>query len=96
MSPRNQQVSQALNAARQFLMTLLHRAGTIAIGDEEVVLPTGLCTGEEVRVSQNGTRLRAHAAVRSGIPTGTVFLATGVAEDSANALTEPTVEVHKP
>jgi NADH-quinone oxidoreductase subunit G len=55
----------------------------------------GIRSGEEVRVSQNGTRLRAHAAVRSGIPAGTVFLATGVAEDSANLLTEPTVEVDK-
>ncbi|MFL5830426.1 MAG: NADH-quinone oxidoreductase subunit NuoG [Solirubrobacteraceae bacterium] len=55
----------------------------------------GIRSGEEVQVAQNGTSLRARAAVRSGIPTGTVFLATGVAEDSANALTEPTVEVGK-
>jgi hypothetical protein len=29
------------------------------------------------------------------VPEGTVFLAEGIAEDSANALTEPHVEVSK-
>jgi len=43
-----------------------------------------------------GTRLSATAVVRSGVPEGTVFLATGIAADSANALTEPTVEIRKP
>jgi hypothetical protein len=33
--------------------------------------------------------------VRSDIPPGTVFLATGIAADSANALTAPEVEVRK-
>jgi len=33
--------------------------------------------------------------VRSGVPEGTIFLATGIAVDSANTLTEPTVEVSK-
>jgi NADH-quinone oxidoreductase subunit G len=55
----------------------------------------GIASGEEIEVAQNGTRLRAAAAVRSGIPEGTVFLATGIADDSANALTEPEVEVRK-
>ncbi len=55
----------------------------------------GIVTGEMLEISQNGTRLRAKAAVRSGVPEGTVFLATGIAADSANALTEPDVEVHK-
>jgi NADH-quinone oxidoreductase subunit G len=41
------------------------------------------------------TRLSATAAVRSDIPPGTVFLATGIAAESANALTEPEVEVRK-
>jgi NADH-quinone oxidoreductase subunit G len=48
-----------------------------------------------VEVSQNGSRLEATAVVRSGIPEGTVFLATGIAKDSANALTDPHVEVRK-
>ena len=56
----------------------------------------GIVSGETIEVAQNGTRLRAKAAVRSGVPAGTIFLATGVAADSANALTEPEVEVRKP
>jgi NADH-quinone oxidoreductase subunit G len=55
----------------------------------------GIVPGELLEISQNRTRLRAKAAVRSGIPEGTVFLATGIAADSANALTEPDVEVRK-
>jgi NADH-quinone oxidoreductase subunit G len=52
-------------------------------------------SGDAVAVSQNGTRLSAEAHVRTGVPEGTVFLAEGIAEDSANALTEPHVEVSK-
>ena len=47
-------------------------------------------------MSQNGTRLKATAAVRTGVPAGTAFLAEGIATDSANALTEREVEVSKP
>jgi NADH-quinone oxidoreductase subunit G len=42
-----------------------------------------------------GTRLDAKVVVRSGITPGTVFLADGIATDSANSLTEPLVELHK-
>ncbi len=56
----------------------------------------GIASGDTIEVSQNGTRLSAAAVVRSGVPEGTVFLATGIAQDSANALTEPTVEISKP
>jgi formylmethanofuran dehydrogenase subunit D len=56
----------------------------------------GISSGDEIVVSQNGTRLNAAAVVRSGVPEGTIFLATGIAADSANALTEPDVEVRKP
>jgi NADH-quinone oxidoreductase subunit G len=55
----------------------------------------GVATGDQVTVSQNGTRLAARAAVRSSVPPGTVFIATGLARDSANRLTEDTVEVSK-
>jgi NADH-quinone oxidoreductase subunit G len=48
---------------------------------------------QPVTVAQNGTRLRAKAHVRTGVPAGSVFLAEGIANDSANALTESTVEV---
>jgi len=53
----------------------------------------GISSGERLQISQNGTTLHATAAVRSGVPEGTVFLATGIAQDSANALTEPFVTV---
>jgi NADH-quinone oxidoreductase subunit G len=55
----------------------------------------GIANGEAVEVAQNGTRLHGRAAVRTGVPIGTTFLAEGIASDSANALTEPIVEVRK-
>ena len=56
----------------------------------------GIEHGETVEVAQNGHRLRGTAAVRSGVPEGTAFLADGIASDSANELTEPVAEVRKP
>jgi NADH-quinone oxidoreductase subunit G len=55
----------------------------------------GIGHGEDVEVAQNGTTLHARAAVRTGIPPGVAFLAEGIAEDSANELTEPLVEVRR-
>jgi NADH-quinone oxidoreductase subunit G len=55
----------------------------------------GIASGDALTVASNGTRITATATVRSGIPPGTVFLATGIAQESANALTDPTVEVSK-
>jgi NADH-quinone oxidoreductase subunit G len=55
----------------------------------------GLQSGDAVVVSQNGTALHGTAHVRTGVPAGTAFLADGIAADSANALTEPFVEVIK-
>ena len=55
----------------------------------------GIVNGELVEVAQNGTRLRATAAIRTGVPEGTAFLADGIATDSANVLTEPLIEVLK-
>ncbi len=55
-----------------------------------------ISSGDEVTVAQNGTRLRARAQVRSGVPEGTSFLADGIESDSANALTEPTIHLSKP
>jgi NADH-quinone oxidoreductase subunit G len=54
-----------------------------------------IVSGESVEVAQNGTRLHATAAVRTGVSPGTAFLAEGLAADSANALTEREIEVHK-
>ena len=56
----------------------------------------GIVNGEAVVVSQNGTSLWATAAVRSGVPPGAAFLAEGLPSDSANVLTEPTIEIAKP
>jgi NADH-quinone oxidoreductase subunit G len=55
----------------------------------------GIDPGDAVVIAQNGTRLRGTAHVRTGVPAGTVFLADGIHDGSANAFTEPTVEVHK-
>jgi NADH-quinone oxidoreductase subunit G len=55
----------------------------------------GIANGEAVEVSQNGTALKAIAHVRTGVQAGTAFLADGIAGDSANAFTEPVIEVHK-
>jgi NADH-quinone oxidoreductase subunit G len=55
----------------------------------------GIAGGDAIEISQNGTTLRGSAHVRSGVPAGTAFLADGIADGSANALTEPVVEVHK-
>ena len=55
----------------------------------------GIEHGAAVEVAQNGTRLTGRAAIRTGVPVGTAFLADGIAKDSANALTEPLVEVVK-
>jgi NADH-quinone oxidoreductase subunit G len=55
----------------------------------------GLQSGESVIVSQNGTRLEATAHVRTGVPTGTAFLAEGIASDSVNAFTGRTITVAK-
>jgi NADH-quinone oxidoreductase subunit G len=54
-----------------------------------------IVSGDKLVISQNGTNLEATAAIRSGVPIGTVFLATGIAIDSANALTESHVDVRK-
>ncbi len=47
----------------------------------------------EVVVSQNGTRLAGRAAIRTGVPRARRSWPTGSRQDSANALTEPMVEV---
>ena len=53
----------------------------------------GLVQGDRVLVGQNGHSVRATVALRAAAPEGTVFLETGVPEDSASALDGPLVEV---
>ncbi|MGO9907775.1 MAG: NADH-quinone oxidoreductase subunit NuoG [Solirubrobacteraceae bacterium] len=55
-----------------------------------------LAPGDAVVIAQNGTRLRGTVHVRTGVPAGTVFMADGIHDGSANAFTEATVEVRKP
>ncbi len=66
----------------------------VEISPEDAVR-LGIGAGEDVQVAQNGHRLRGRAHVRTGVPVGTVFLAEGVASESANILTEPLIEVHR-
>jgi NADH-quinone oxidoreductase subunit G len=55
----------------------------------------GVANGEAVEVAANGTRLRATAAVRTGVRPGTAFVADGLDRDSGNELSETLVEVLK-
>jgi NADH-quinone oxidoreductase subunit G len=72
--------------------TVVHQLVELAPEDARRL---GITNGEEVQVSQNGTRLSATAAVRTGVPEGVAFLADGIASESANALIPGEVEVHK-
>ncbi|MDQ6815950.1 MAG: NADH-quinone oxidoreductase subunit NuoG [Actinomycetota bacterium] len=64
----------------------------------------GVSGGEVVEVAQRnrgpqtngGPRVRATAVIRAGVPAGVAFLADGLASDSANVLTEPSILVRKP
>ena len=53
----------------------------------------GIQNGAAVAVRQNGTRVSGRAAIRTGVSEGTVFLASGIARESANVLTGAYVEV---
>jgi NADH-quinone oxidoreductase subunit G len=53
----------------------------------------GIGHGDPVEVGSNGTRVHGTAALRHGVPTGSVFLEDGLPEESASMLTEPLVEV---
>ncbi|MBV9193216.1 MAG: NADH-quinone oxidoreductase subunit NuoG [Solirubrobacterales bacterium] len=55
----------------------------------------GIADGQPVEVAANGTRLCGRAAVRTGVPVGTAFVADGIEADSANALIEPIAEVRR-
>jgi NADH-quinone oxidoreductase subunit G len=55
----------------------------LSIADAERL---GLTAGDEVKVSQNGTSLRARVAIKERVPPGTCLLIEGTAESNANAL----------
>ncbi len=46
----------------------------------------GLKLGEEVRVGENGTSVRARVDIKERVADGTCFLIEGTAEGNANAL----------
>ena len=79
-----------ISPALQYLIAGQH----LELSPEDAVR-LGVNHGDRVQVAQNGTRVRATAAVRSGVPAGSAFMADGLATDSANALTEPLIEVIK-
>jgi NADH-quinone oxidoreductase subunit G len=72
--------------------TVAHQQVELAPEDAQRL---GIASGDPVEVSQNGTALKAIAHVRTGVQAGTAFLADGIAVESANAFTEPVIEVHK-
>jgi NADH-quinone oxidoreductase subunit G len=60
----------------------------------------GIEPGDEIEIAQNGTSVRARAALREALPAGSVFLIEGTSQDNANLLStggDPQlVEVRKP
>jgi predicted molibdopterin-dependent oxidoreductase YjgC len=68
----------------------------ISLADAERL---ALKQGEKVLVSQNGASVEAQVQIKERVSEGVVFLAEGLAEDSANALLNGgpvTVEITKP
>jgi NADH-quinone oxidoreductase subunit G len=53
----------------------------------------GIAHGDRVTVGSNGSSVHATAVLRAAVPEGTVFLETGIAEDSATELEDALVEV---
>jgi NADH-quinone oxidoreductase subunit G len=53
----------------------------------------GLAHGDHVTVGSNGSRVHAIVTLRATVPEGTVFLETGISEDSASVLDAGLVEV---
>jgi NADH-quinone oxidoreductase subunit G len=55
----------------------------------------GIRDGDRVEVGHNGTRVKGAVKLRAAVPAGSVFLAEGVVDEPANALTETFVEVQR-
>jgi NADH-quinone oxidoreductase subunit G len=53
----------------------------------------GVGEGDRVTVGSNGTAVQATVALRARVPEGTVFLETGILQDSATQIDAPLVEV---
>jgi NADH-quinone oxidoreductase subunit G len=70
-----------LNPPLKFLTP--HQRLEISSGDAQDL---GLASGDQVRVSQNGTSLDATVQIKERVPKGIVFMAEGVAQGNANSL----------
>ncbi len=53
----------------------------------------GVAHGDDVAVGANGQRIRAKVALRSGVPEGSVFLESGLRQNSATELDAALVEI---
>jgi len=70
-----------LNPPLKFLTP--HQRVEISTADAEGL---GLCSGDKVRVSQNGAGVEAEVHVKERVTKGVVFMAEGVLDGNANAL----------
>jgi NADH-quinone oxidoreductase subunit G len=55
----------------------------------------GIRDGDRVEVGHNGSRVKGAVKLRAAVPAGSVFLAEGVVDEPANALTETLVQVRR-
>jgi NADH-quinone oxidoreductase subunit G len=55
----------------------------------------GIREGDRVEVGSNGTRVHGPVRLRASVPSGSVFLVEGAADEPANALTATLVEVRR-
>jgi NADH-quinone oxidoreductase subunit G len=78
------ELSPALKFMRQHQRAELHPADAGRLG---------VAHGDRVTVGSDGTRVRATVSLRAAVPEGTVFLETGIPEESASALESAMVEV---
>jgi NADH-quinone oxidoreductase subunit G len=78
------------------LSPILHfiRARQVAELSPSDAAALGINDGDRVEVG-NGTRVPALAKIRDAVPAGSVFLAEGTAQDNANVLTHPVVEIRR-
>ena len=76
---------------------LLHflRARQVVEMSAEDARRLGIREGDRVEVGHNGTRVKGAVKLRAAVPAGSVFIAEGVIDAPANALTEPLVQVHR-
>src|SRR3954470_9451298 len=55
----------------------------------------GIREGDRVEVAADGAHVRGTVKLRAAIPSGSIFVAEGTHEDSANRLTSPLAEVRR-